>query len=77
MDDDHDIHERVSRLVDREHRLRSGPIGEEARGQLSRIEEQLDQCWDLLRQRQALRDAGGAPDQAHERPADEVEGYLQ
>jgi len=77
MDEDHDIHERVSRLVDEEHRLRAAPPDEQTRQQLARLEEQLDQCWDLLRQRQALRDVGGAPDQAHLRPADEVEGYLQ
>jgi hypothetical protein len=75
--DDHDILERVSRLVDREHRLRSSPVDDAARSQLARIEEQLDQCWDLLRQRQALREAGGAPGRAHVRPPEEVEGYLQ
>jgi hypothetical protein len=37
----------------------------------------LDQCWDLLRQRRARRDAGLDPDTAAERPADVVEGYWQ
>ena len=37
---------------------------------------QLDQCWDLLRQRRALRETGGDPGEAEVRPADEVEGYL-
>lgn len=44
--------------------------------QLRRIEVELDQCWDLLRQRRALRDFGGDPREASVRPADEVEGYL-
>lgn len=43
---------------------------------LKAIEVQLDQCWDLLRQRRALRDSGGDPQDAAVRPADEVEGYL-
>lgn len=37
----------------------------------------LDRCWDLLRQRRALRSAAGDPDQAHARDADTVEKYLQ
>jgi len=75
--DDEDIRAQVARLVDTEHQLRSGPIDHETREQLSRLEEQLDQCWDLLRQRQAKREYGLAPDDAKVRPAGEVEGYLQ
>ncbi len=43
---------------------------------LRRLETELDQCWDLLRQRRALRDSGGDPREAEVRPPDEVEGYL-
>ncbi|MDT5348208.1 MAG: hypothetical protein QOH91_1495 [Mycobacterium sp.] len=43
---------------------------------LRRVEIELDQCWDLLRQRRALRDSGGDPREASVRPSDEVEGYL-
>jgi hypothetical protein len=43
----------------------------------ARVEVALDQAWDLLRQRQGMRDAGKDPDEAKERPVDEVEGYLQ
>lgn len=43
---------------------------------LRRIEVELDQCWDLLRQRRALRETGRDPQQARVRPEDEVEGYL-
>ena len=42
---------------------------------LRRVEIELDQCWDLLRQRRALRDFGGDPREASVRPADQVEGY--
>jgi hypothetical protein len=41
------------------------------------LEEQLDQCWDLLRQRQARRQYGDNPDDAKPRPISEVENYLQ
>ena len=43
---------------------------------IKQVERALDQCWDLLRQRRALRDSGKDPREAEVRPADEVEGYL-
>lgn len=48
----------------------------EEQDRLRRVEVELDQCWDLLRQRRALRESGGDPRAAQVRPADEVEGYL-
>ncbi|MGZ5364870.1 MAG: DUF2630 family protein [Mycobacterium sp.] len=52
-----------------------GPRPED-RGRLRALEVQLDQCWDLLRQRRAVRETGGDPGTASVRPPDEVEGYL-
>jgi uncharacterized protein DUF2630 len=75
--DDTDIHATIRQLVDEEHRLRQGPADDAERARLAQVETHLDQCWDLLRQRQALREAGGDPGQAHPRPVGEVEGYLQ
>jgi hypothetical protein len=73
---DVDILHRIEGLVEEEHAMRSG--GREVDpGRLRHVEEQLDQCWDLLRQRQARREAGADPDQAQPRPVAEVEGYLQ
>jgi hypothetical protein len=74
--------QRVRDLVDEEHRLRSrlqaGEISaEEEHDRLRAMEETLDQCWDLLRQRRALREAGEDPGQAKVRPVSEVEGYQQ
>ncbi|MGE2816503.1 DUF2630 family protein [Mycobacterium heidelbergense] len=43
---------------------------------LRRVEIELDQCWDLLRQRRALRETGGDPKEAAVRPPGQVEGYL-
>jgi len=75
---DEDILGRIKTLVDEERTLAGddeAPQERQARRQ--HLEEQLDQCWDLLRQRQALRDAGSDPGAAHSRPVSEVEGYLQ
>jgi hypothetical protein len=79
---DSEILGRINTLVDEEHalreRLRKGELtaGEEHQ-RLRTLEEELDRCWDLLRQRRARRDAGENPDDAASRPAGEVEGYLQ
>ena len=81
MVDERDMLERIRELVEAEHalrrRLRQGELtSEEEQAQLSTLEQQLDQCWDLLRQRRARAAAGQDPDEAQIRPADEVEGYL-
>jgi predicted nuclease with TOPRIM domain len=81
MPDDLDIRHRISELVESEHSLRqklaAGEISTtEEHEQLRRVEVELDQCWDLLRQRQALRDSGGDPDRATARSESTVEGYL-
>ena len=76
MDDD--ILTRITKLVDEEHALASddeSPAERQERRQ--QIEAQLDQCWDLLRQRQARREFGVDPEGAKARPIPEVEGYLQ
>jgi hypothetical protein len=75
---DEQIHETITSLVNEEHQLRSqSDHTEEQRAKLAQLEVSLDQCWDLLRQRDALRNAGGDPSAAAARPAGEVEGYLQ
>jgi len=50
---------------------------EDEKERLRAVEVELDRCWDLLRQRRALRDAGADPEGATERDADTVERYLQ
>ncbi|MFW0152592.1 DUF2630 family protein [Mycobacterium sp. smrl_JER01] len=81
MANDEDILAQVNELVAEEKDLRAKlqhhDIDEsEEHRRLRAVEVQLDQCWDLLRQRRALREAGGDPREAQVRPADEVEGYL-
>lgn len=73
-----DLLERIKALVDEEHLLRGGSADEGAdRARLSAVEAQLDQCWDLLRQRRAAVEYGTDPGQARVRPVGEVEGYQQ
>lgn len=78
--DDRSIHDHINELIATEHRLREqlgqGEITRsEEQDQLTRIEVELDQLWDLLRQRQARREFGENPDQAQERPGAVVEDY--
>jgi hypothetical protein len=78
---DQDILEQVNKLVAEEQKLRDAlqhrEIDEtEEHQRLKAVEVALDQCWDLLRQRRALRESGKDPREAEVRPAGEVEGYL-
>jgi hypothetical protein len=87
--DNQDILQRIQDLVDEEHELRStaedsgnaatgqDAAGAERRSRLRRVEEELDQYWDLLRQRRAKSAASDDPDKADIRPVSEVEGYGQ
>ncbi|MGW6744072.1 DUF2630 family protein [Streptomyces sp. NPDC055025] len=50
-------------------------LGGEDQERLRAVEVQLDQCWDLLRQRRAKSEFGENPDEAAVRPPSEVEGY--
>jgi hypothetical protein len=78
---DSQIHGTIEQLVAEEHELwereSAGDATEGDRARLREIGVSLDQCWDLLRQRRALREAGGDPDAAAVRRAEIVEGYEQ
>jgi hypothetical protein len=73
---DQEILTTIQSLVDEEHQLRSTGEGDDPE-RLRRLEETLDQCWDLLRQRRARREFGVDPDEAEVRPASTVEHYQQ
>ncbi|UPO76645.1 DUF2630 family protein [Arthrobacter sp. Helios] len=78
--DTSEIQQQIQELVEREQALRdAGPAAdpEQHAEQLRRVGEQLDQCWDLLRQRRARLEMGENPDDAAVRPVSEVEGYRQ
>jgi hypothetical protein len=79
MDDQ--LHGRIEELVSEEHSLwereASGEATDSDRQRLDSLKVTLDQCWDLLRQRRALREAGLDPDAARVRDAEVVEHYQQ
>ena len=76
--EDQSVLKSIHRLAEEEHRLYSHEaITDADRERLVKINVELDQCWDLLRQRQALRDAGENPDEAKVRPPEIVENYEQ
>jgi len=78
---DEDLHERINHLVAEEHVLHEAhtdrDLTDEERSRLRDVEVGLDVCWDLLRQRRALRDAGRDPSGARVRTEGTVEGYRQ
>lgn len=68
----------IDGLVKEEERLYAkGDLMDDDRDRLAKIRVELDQCWDLLRQRRALREFGRDPDQAKVRPPKVVENYEQ
>ena len=83
--DDAQVTNRIEALVAEEHTLMSRETADSVdaetleadRQRLERISIELDQCWDLLRQRRARREAGENPDEASARDANTVERYLQ
>jgi hypothetical protein len=79
--DDNQIHGRIEQLVAEEHQLwdreASGQGSEDERERLQALKVSLDQCWDLLRQRRALREEGADPNAAAVRDPAIVEHYQQ
>jgi hypothetical protein len=79
--DEPQIHGSIEKLVAEEHELwereSAGDASEADRRRLEQIRISLDQCWDLLRQRRALRDAGKDSEGAQARRPEVVERYQQ
>jgi hypothetical protein len=81
--DDQEVLDRIKQLMDEEQRLRDAhgsgehPVDAKERERLRTLEEALDQCWDLLRQRRAREEFGQNPDDASARPPETVEKYWQ
>ncbi len=75
---DRTVLQHIEELVSQEHRLQSqDTLSEDERARLRGVQVELDQCWDLLRQRRALRTVGEDPDKAQVRPPEIVEKYEQ
>ena len=79
--EDAQVHSSIEKLVAEEHELwereAAGNATEADKQRLESIKVSLDQCWDFLRQRRALREAGREPDAASVRSAEVVETYEQ
>ena len=74
---DKSILHHISDLIEEEHKLRAGAASaQDQAARLKRVEEELDQCWDLLRQRRAKREFGEDPDSAQPRDIGTVENYT-
>jgi hypothetical protein len=80
MNDDQ-IRQHIEELVAEEHRLwddeAAGGSSEDDARRLANVKVTLDELWDLLRQRRALRDAGQDPEVAQLRDEQTVENYEQ
>ena len=80
MNDD-EIHAQIEKLVAEEHELwereAQGNVSDSERERMAKLKVALDQSWDLLRQRKALRNVGRDPDEAETRSENTVENYRQ
>ena len=81
MDDDA-ILERIDHLVHQVHDLQERAAADDGldagdAALLRDLEVERDRCWDLLRRRRALREAGGDPDEAEAQDGTTVESYQQ
>ena len=78
--EDQDILQSINKLATEEHELfekeSEGEASKEERQRLQELQVQLDQCWDLLHQRRARRNAGLDPSEAQVRDPGTVEGYV-
>jgi uncharacterized protein DUF2630 len=78
--DDQDVINRINGLAHEEHELfekeSHGKLTPDQRDRLKWLEVSLDQCWDLLHQRRARRNAGLDPNEARVRDPGTVEGYM-
>jgi hypothetical protein len=75
--DDRSVLDHIDRLVKEEHKLfeKKGEHTQEETKRLSELQTQLDQCWDLLRQRRARREFGDDPSKAEVRSPDVIKKY--
>jgi hypothetical protein len=77
---DEQIIDQINQLAHEEHALwekeSQGSLSDAEQERLRELGVQLDQCWDLLHQRRARRNAGEDPDEATVRDERTVEGYT-
>lgn len=79
--DDASLRDRIEKLVAEERELLAESVGkgpdDERHERLARLKVDLDQCWDLLRQREAHEEFRLDPENTSVRDEGTVEGYEQ
>lgn len=76
--DDRKVLAHIHELIDCEEQLYlRGNLKKAEMKKIQRMKIERDRCWDLLRQRRALREAGKDPEDAHIRSRRVVENYKQ
>ena len=75
---DETVFRKIEALVDEEqHLYGKEELADHDQTRIEEIKVELDQCWDLLRQREARREFGQDPNDAKVRPPSVVERYKQ
>lgn len=68
----------IKQLTEKEENLYGNPdLTDDDIKMLHSVQSELDQYWDLLRQRRAFRDAGDDPNRATMRSSDTIENYKE
>ena len=68
----------IKQLTEKEEELYGNPdLSEDNIKELYSVQSELDQYWDLLRQRRAFRDAGDDPNRAKMRSSETIENYKE
>jgi flagellar biosynthesis/type III secretory pathway chaperone len=76
--EDNSVLAHIKQLTEKEeHLYGKTDLNDEDIKDMHKIKSELDQYWDLLRQRRALRDAGENPNQAEMRSSDTIENYTE
>lgn len=75
---DNSVLSHITKLTEREEHLYGKEhLTDDDIKELHRVKSELDQYWDLLRQRRALRDAGGNPNNAQMRSSNTIDNYEE
>ena len=75
---DNSVISHITKLTEREEHLYGKEnLTDDDIKELHRVKSELDQYWDLLRQRRAMRDSGRNPNNAEMRSSDTIDNYEQ
>ncbi|MDP9047347.1 MAG: DUF2630 family protein [Bacteroidota bacterium] len=76
--EDNSVMDHIRQLTEKEAHLFGKPeLTDQDVKEMHTVKTELDQYWDLLRQRRAFRDAGDDPNRAQMRSVDTIEHYKK